>query len=142
MLRYLALVSDGITEFMGSQEIIDRVHKWASAGTMPHEVARRLVREARDRWREMGDEGIVDDCTAIVAYLVCDCEEDDEEEEDEDEAGVGGFRTKGGGRLRRRQERGGGGGWIRHASALWAVLRRVLLPPRKQKPPKQSEEPV
>ncbi|GLC63773.1 hypothetical protein PLESTF_000072400 [Pleodorina starrii] len=81
--RYLALVSDGITEFMSSQEIIDKIHKWASAGTMPHEVARRLVREARSRWKEFGDEGIVDDCTAVVGYLVYDQEEEEEQMEGE-----------------------------------------------------------
>ncbi|EFJ42980.1 hypothetical protein VOLCADRAFT_96929 [Volvox carteri f. nagariensis] len=77
--RYLALVSDGVTEFMGSQEIMETIHKLASAGTMPHEVARRLVREARNRWREIGDEGVVDDCTAVVAYLVCEDEGEEEE---------------------------------------------------------------
>lgn len=71
--RYLILVSDGITEFLGSQEIVDRVHGWASEGATPDEVARRLVLEARALWRSAaGSDGIIDDCTAVVAYLVYD----------------------------------------------------------------------
>ncbi|PNH12069.1 putative protein phosphatase 2C 12 [Tetrabaena socialis] len=72
--RYLVLVSDGITEFLGSQDIIEKVHAWASVGTTPDDVARRLVREARLRWKAQDDgaEGIIDDCTALVAYLVYD----------------------------------------------------------------------
>ena len=47
--RYLLLMSDGIFEFMESCEVVDFVHQQASAGLQPHQVAQRLVREARRR---------------------------------------------------------------------------------------------
>ncbi|KAG2450042.1 hypothetical protein HYH02_000146 [Chlamydomonas schloesseri] len=80
--RYLVLVTDGITEFMSSQQVMAKVHEWACVGNPPDEVARRLVLEARAHWKKHcgGDEGkdggsaIIDDCTAIVAFMVLDAE--------------------------------------------------------------------
>ncbi|GIL99338.1 hypothetical protein Vretimale_4528 [Volvox reticuliferus] len=159
--RYLALVSDGITEFMGSQEIIEKVHKWATAGTMPHEVARRLVREARTRWKELGGEGIVDDCTAVVAYLVFD-----EEGEGEDDEQVGSkkkkkkkkksHRAKGGssaahgnvasgggddGDVQQKQQKQGGRRWAlqQQASALWTTVREALAVLKRENASKQKQ---
>ncbi|KAG2442840.1 hypothetical protein HXX76_002919 [Chlamydomonas incerta] len=85
--RYLVLVTDGITEFMSSQQIVAKVHEWACVGNPPDEVARRLVLEARAQWKKHcgggGDDddgggggggAIIDDCTAIVAFMVLDPE--------------------------------------------------------------------
>lgn len=47
--RYLVLMSDGIFEFMDCEEVVDMVHGLARAGLAPHQVAARLVREARRR---------------------------------------------------------------------------------------------
>ncbi|KAG2499354.1 hypothetical protein HYH03_002929 [Edaphochlamys debaryana] len=74
--RYLALVSDGITEFISSGELVELLHAWASTGVTPDEVARRLVREARKRWKERGGGDVIDDCTAIIAYIVYDPDDD------------------------------------------------------------------
>eukprot|EP00198_Chlamydomonas_reinhardtii_P013983 XP_001703320.1 predicted protein [Chlamydomonas reinhardtii] len=91
--RYLVLVSDGITEFLSSQQIMAKargssVHEWACVGNPPDEVARRLVLEARAQWKKhcgggggadssndsAGGGAIIDDCTAIVAFMVLDPE--------------------------------------------------------------------
>jgi serine/threonine protein phosphatase PrpC len=42
-------MSDGIFEFMASEEVVALVHACAKGGMAPHQVAARLVREARRR---------------------------------------------------------------------------------------------
>ena len=66
--RYVILMSDGVFEFIDSQEVLDLVHAAALKGHGPNEAARQLVREARARWREE-EADIVDDCTAVVIYV-------------------------------------------------------------------------
>uniref|UniRef100_A0A7S1TEC7 PPM-type phosphatase domain-containing protein n=1 Tax=Compsopogon caeruleus TaxID=31354 RepID=A0A7S1TEC7_9RHOD len=64
---FLVLASDGIWEFMSSQEVADYVGKLRSDGINPDEAAEALVREAVRRWRR--NEVVVDDTTAVVVYL-------------------------------------------------------------------------
>lgn len=45
--RYLLLMSDGIFEFIDSQQIVEEVHNAAKAGLSPCEAAKRLVLHAR-----------------------------------------------------------------------------------------------
>lgn len=46
--RYLVLMSDGIFEFMDSQEVLDMVHGViAKEGGSPADAAKKLVKEAR-----------------------------------------------------------------------------------------------
>lgn len=45
--RYIVLMSDGIFEFMDSQQILEEVHTAAQAGQPPSEVAKKLVKMAR-----------------------------------------------------------------------------------------------
>lgn len=45
--RYVVLMSDGIFEFMDSQQILEEVHAAALAGQPPSEVAKKLVKMAR-----------------------------------------------------------------------------------------------
>lgn len=45
--RYIVLMSDGIFEFMDSQQILGEVHTAAQAGQPPSEVAKKLVKMAR-----------------------------------------------------------------------------------------------
>jgi serine/threonine protein phosphatase PrpC len=52
--RFLILMSDGISEFMDNEEVMAIVHEAAGLGLAPHEVAARLVREARRRWAQGG----------------------------------------------------------------------------------------
>jgi len=49
-------MSDGIFEFMDSQEVMDAVHNLVSKGHSPNEAAKHLVKEAR-RWVSPGREG-------------------------------------------------------------------------------------
>jgi hypothetical protein len=42
--KYLILCSDGLTEFIGNDEMVSMVHKYAEKGLTPHEIAKRLVR--------------------------------------------------------------------------------------------------
>lgn len=66
--KYLVLMSDGIFEFMENQKVIDMVHSAAESGISPHEVAKKLVRDARRLWQEEEDD-IIDDCTCVVVYI-------------------------------------------------------------------------
>jgi serine/threonine protein phosphatase PrpC len=45
--RYIVLMSDGIFEFLDSQQILAEVHAAAQAGQPPSEVAKKLVKIAR-----------------------------------------------------------------------------------------------
>eukprot|EP00775_Hariotina_reticulata_P011481 gene11481-11625_t len=45
--RYIVLMSDGIFEFMDSQQVLQEVHAAARAGQPPHKAAERLVHLAR-----------------------------------------------------------------------------------------------
>lgn len=45
--RYIVLMSDGIFEFLDSQQILAEVHVGAQAGLPPSEVAKKLVKLAR-----------------------------------------------------------------------------------------------
>lgn len=45
--RYVVLMSDGIFEFLDSQQVMEEVHAAARAGQSPSEAAKRLVRLAR-----------------------------------------------------------------------------------------------
>lgn len=45
--RYIVLMSDGIFEFMDSQQVMAEVHAAAQAGQAPSEVAKKLVKMAR-----------------------------------------------------------------------------------------------
>ncbi|KAK9827981.1 hypothetical protein WJX81_004640 [Elliptochloris bilobata] len=66
--KYLLLASDGIFEFMESAEIVQLVHEQAQQGLAPQDIAQALTAKAREQWIEAeGD--VVDDCTAIVAFL-------------------------------------------------------------------------
>lgn len=66
--KYLILCSDGLTEFIGNDEMVSMVHKYAEKGLTPHEIAKRLVKESRKRWQSEEDD-VVDDCTIIVIFL-------------------------------------------------------------------------
>lgn len=45
--RYLVLMSDGIFEFLDSQQVMQEVHTAAKAGQSPNEAAKKLVKLAR-----------------------------------------------------------------------------------------------
>jgi len=64
---FLVIASDGVWEFMPSQEVIDFVGKLRKDNVPASEAAESLVREAVRRWRR--NEVVVDDTTACVVYL-------------------------------------------------------------------------
>ncbi|KAI8474496.1 MAG: phosphatase 2C-like domain-containing protein [Monoraphidium minutum] len=66
--RYVVLMSDGIFEFMDSQEVLEMVHGLATQGHGPNEASKQLVKEARRRWQEE-EPDIIDDCTAMVIHI-------------------------------------------------------------------------
>eukprot|EP00168_Porphyra_purpurea_P019246 TRINITY_DN757_c0_g1_i8.p2 TRINITY_DN757_c0_g1~~TRINITY_DN757_c0_g1_i8.p2 ORF type:complete len:565 (+),score=170.03 TRINITY_DN757_c0_g1_i8:1625-3319(+) len=64
---FVVLASDGVWEFMTSQEVIDFVGKYRRQRRSAQSAADALVREAISRWRR--NEAVVDDTTAVVLYL-------------------------------------------------------------------------
>lgn len=64
---FLVMASDGVWEFMTSDEVATFVAKERAAGASPSQAANRLVAESIKRWRK--NEAVVDDTTAIVMYM-------------------------------------------------------------------------
>lgn len=69
--QVLIVASDGLWEFMTSQEVVEICDK--HAGVLggrpdPERAVQDLVRESHKRWRE--NEPVVDDTTIVVAYFV------------------------------------------------------------------------
>ncbi len=58
--------SDGVWEFISSQEAVDLVHS-VSQSSSPEEAAKALVDEATKRWH--AEEEVVDDITACIVYF-------------------------------------------------------------------------
>jgi len=66
--KFCVLASDGVWEFMSSQEVVDFVGKYRRKYSA-QEAAEFLVQEAVKRWRK--NEHVVDDVTAIVIWIEC-----------------------------------------------------------------------
>lgn len=64
---FMVLASDGVWEFMTSQEVVDFVGKKLADGASAAETSTALVREAVRKWRR--NEVVVDDTTAVVMHL-------------------------------------------------------------------------
>jgi serine/threonine protein phosphatase PrpC len=64
---FIVLASDGVWEFMNSDEVAIFVWKERNSGTTPSVAASRLVSEAVRRWGQ--HEVMVDDITAVVLFL-------------------------------------------------------------------------
>mmetsp|Transcript_10660 Transcript_10660/g.19234 ORF Transcript_10660/g.19234 Transcript_10660/m.19234 type:complete len:493 (+) Transcript_10660:147-1625(+) len=69
---FLIVASDGVWEFMPSQEVVDFVGRLRRQGVSPDEAADMLVAEAVKRWRR--NEVVVDDTTVVIVYLDFDDE--------------------------------------------------------------------
>lgn len=65
--EFYVVASDGVWEFMGSDQVVDFVWALKQKGVSAEEAARKLVEEAVKHWTER--EMVVDDTTAIVVYL-------------------------------------------------------------------------
>ena len=64
--KFLIIASDGVWTVLGPDEACKTVQESLRGGD-PHEAAEALCDEARKRWNE--DEKLMDDITAIVAFL-------------------------------------------------------------------------
>jgi serine/threonine protein phosphatase PrpC len=64
---FAILASDGVWEFMTSQDVVDFVGRFRREGKTAAVAAEALVREAVRRWRR--NEVVVDDTTAIVMWI-------------------------------------------------------------------------
>ena len=65
--KFVVLASDGLWEFMSSQEVCDIVAKHMDPKPNPQAAIQELVKESNKRWRQ--EEPVIDDTTVIVAYL-------------------------------------------------------------------------
>jgi serine/threonine protein phosphatase PrpC len=65
MDRFVIWASDGVWEFISSQEAVDIVQEYYDKG--PLEAAAALVKEAVKRWND--EEDVVDDTTVVLAFL-------------------------------------------------------------------------
>ncbi|MEW5299905.1 MAG: hypothetical protein WDW36_002875 [Sanguina aurantia] len=63
--RFIVLASDGVWEFISSQEAVDIIAQYPTA----EESCRQLVDEAYNRWLTE-EEGVVDDITAVVVRFI------------------------------------------------------------------------
>ena len=63
---FVIVASDGVWEFLSSQEAVDLVATFHANGQSPQEACTALVNESLKLWNE--EEDVVDDITAIVVY--------------------------------------------------------------------------
>jgi serine/threonine protein phosphatase PrpC len=59
--QFMILASDGVWEFISSQEAVDLV---ASSSNNMDQAVRKLVKKAQDEWRKY--EQVIDDITAVI----------------------------------------------------------------------------
>lgn len=76
---FLVLASDGVWEFMTSQEVVDFIGRMRREGKSASDASEALVREAVRRWRR--NEVVVDDTTAVVMWMSWTDEEENTEGE-------------------------------------------------------------
>ena len=74
---FIVLASDGVWEFMSSQEVVDFIGRMRREDRSASDASEALVREAVRRWRR--NEVVVDDTTAVVMWMNWDEENDAEE---------------------------------------------------------------
>jgi serine/threonine protein phosphatase PrpC len=67
--KFLIMASDGLWEFMSSQEVVDIVAKYANTTNPDPEAAiEELIEESARRWRM--NEPVIDDTSIIVAFFM------------------------------------------------------------------------
>lgn len=81
---FMILASDGVWEFMTSQEVVDFIGRMRREGRSASESSEALVREAVRRWRR--NEIVVDDTTAVVMWM--DWEEEAKTEHEKKNEGL------------------------------------------------------
>eukprot|EP00178_Gracilaria_changii_P016598 TRINITY_DN47841_c0_g1_i1.p1 TRINITY_DN47841_c0_g1~~TRINITY_DN47841_c0_g1_i1.p1 ORF type:complete len:547 (-),score=93.57 TRINITY_DN47841_c0_g1_i1:3592-5232(-) len=78
---FIVLASDGVWEFMTSQEVVEFIGRMRREGRSANDAAEALVREAVRRWRR--NEVVVDDTTAVVVWLALDDDGEDDKKASE-----------------------------------------------------------
>lgn len=68
--EFMVLASDGVWEFMTSQDVADFIGRMRREGKSAAHASEALVREAVRRWRR--NEVVVDDTTAVVMWMSWD----------------------------------------------------------------------
>jgi len=63
---FIIVASDGVWEFISSQEAVDLVAAFHANGQSPQEACTALVNESLRLWNE--EEDVVDDITAVIVY--------------------------------------------------------------------------
>lgn len=64
--RFMVMASDGIFEFISSQEVVDVVGGWRDRGSA-QEAAEELVKLALQRW--IDDDSVIDDISCVVVFM-------------------------------------------------------------------------
>eukprot|EP00177_Eucheuma_denticulatum_P003738 GFKZ01006768.1.p1 GENE.GFKZ01006768.1~~GFKZ01006768.1.p1 ORF type:complete len:537 (-),score=81.87 GFKZ01006768.1:493-2103(-) len=64
--RFIVMASDGVFEFMPSEEVVDIVGRWRDRGSA-QEAAEELVKLATERW--IDDDSVIDDISCIVVFM-------------------------------------------------------------------------
>lgn len=64
--RFLVMASDGVFEFISSEEVVDTVGRWRERGSA-QEAAEELVKIATERW--IDDDSVIDDISCVVVFM-------------------------------------------------------------------------
>lgn len=64
--RFLVMASDGVFEFISSEEVVNVVGKWRNRGSA-QEAAEEIVKLAWQRW--IDDDSVIDDISCVVVYM-------------------------------------------------------------------------
>lgn len=64
--RFMVMASDGVFEFISSQEVVDVVGRWRDRGSA-QEAAEELVKLSLERWIE--DDSVIDDISCVVVFM-------------------------------------------------------------------------
>lgn len=66
--KYLLICSDGVTEFISDQELLEKIHGMLTSGKSPVDTCQEILDEAKKRWA-LEDEDVCDDCTCLLLML-------------------------------------------------------------------------
>lgn len=64
--RFMVMASDGVFEFVSSEEVVDVVGRWRERGSA-QEAAEELVKLATERW--IDDDSVIDDISCVVVFM-------------------------------------------------------------------------
>lgn len=66
--RFLVMASDGVFEFISSEEVVNVVGRWRGRGAnAAHFAAQELVKLATERW--IDDDSVIDDISCVIVFI-------------------------------------------------------------------------